>query len=339
MLLSLFLACWIDFSELPSLDINEVEFSNEYLEATNVRVRIFDSNLRCPDGELASFFAVYPITDTSLPIAVVFHTGALDYGDTVSEDEVFQASNRLTKRWAASRIWETLNLTELELDTGVVDLGTLPTALANAGVAQIYPSNCWGDYWHNGLEHNPNNSIAEGYDRQGFDMAQLMIDLLDNESLAGDLGFNFDQKFDTSSIYWVGMGSGGRAITELLLAGNSVPSGIIFDSTPDDLQPYLSDNETYTFEQTAIERIFLDENLGNFTLDTVTSLPASTVWIYSNGDPQHPQESFSSGANVIENIEGSWITDRNQNGHVFINQNMQLAEQSVQFLLSGSLGE
>jgi hypothetical protein len=339
MLLSLFLACWVPFSELPSLDINEVAFSNEHLETPNVRVRIFDSNLYCPDGELASFFAVYPISTTPLPIAVIFHTGALDYGDTVSENDDFQASNRLTRTWAASRIWETLDLTDLVLDTGVVDLGTLPAALANAGVAQIYPSNCWGDYWHNGIEHNPNNSISEGYSRQGFDMAQLMIDLLNDDSLAGDLGFNFEQEFDKNSVYWIGMGSGGRAITELLLAGNPVPSGIIFDSTPDDLQPYLADNETYAFEQKAFERIFLDENLDNFALDAVTSLPARTAWIYSNGDPQHPQESFYSGANIIENIEGSWITDRNKNGHVFINQDIQLAEQSVQFLLSGNVGE
>ena len=230
MLLSLLLACWVDFSTLPRLNVDEVDFSNEYLEVANVRVRMFDSNLQCPDGEVASFFAVYPVSSAPLPIAVVFHTGALDYDDPVTEGETFQASNRLTRTWASSRVWETLNLTRKSLDTGVNDLGTLPTALANAGIAQIYPSNCWGDYWHNGLEYNPNNATLEGFSRQGFDMAQLMVDLLEDEALAADLNFDFEQQFDTSSVYWIGMGSGGRAIIELLLAGNQAPSGIVFDS-------------------------------------------------------------------------------------------------------------
>lgn len=337
MLLSLILACWVDFSTLPRLNVDEVEFSNEHLEVANVRVRMFDSNLNCPDGEPASFFAVYPVSSAPLPIAIVFHTGALDYDETISEEESFEASNRLTRTWASSRIWETLNLTRQSLDTGVTDLGTLPTAFANAGIAQIYPSNCWGDYWHNGLEHNPNNSALEGFSRQGFDMAQLMVDLLEEESLAGDLGFDFEQQFDTSSVYWIGMGSGGRAIIELLLAGNQAPSGIVFDSTPADLSPYLANNETYEFEQIAFQRIFQDASLGDFSLSTLNSLPSRTAWIYSNGDPMHPQESLSAGVDVIENIEGAWITDRNETGHVFINQDMDLARDVRQYLLTGSV--
>lgn len=339
MFLSLILACWVDFSTLPQLNVEEVDFSNENLEVANVRVRMFDSNLICPDGEPASFFAVYPVSSSSLPVAIIFHTGALDYDNVVTEDTPFLASNRLTRTWASSRIWETLNLTRQSLDTGVTDLGTLPTALANAGIAQIYPSNCWGDYWHNGIARNPNNAALEGFSRQGFDMAQLMVDLLENESLAGDLGFDFEQQFDTSSIYWIGMGSGGRAITELLLAGNQVPSGIIFDSTPDDLRPYLEENEAYIFEQTAFERIFGDAALEDYSISapTLTSLPSRTAWIYSNGDPMHPQDTFISGANIIEGLDGSWIQDINQTGHVFINQDIDLARNVRQYLLTGSI--
>ena len=337
MLLSLILACWVDFSTLPRLNVDEVDFSNENLEVANVRVRMFDSNLLCPDGEPASFFAVYPVSSAPLPIALVFHTGAIDYAEPLEEGETFQAANRLTRTWASSRVWETLNLTRQSLDTGVTDLGTLPTALANAGIAQIYPSNCWGDYWHNGAEHNPNNVDFEGFSRQGFDMAQLMVDLLDDEALAGDLGFDFEQQLDTSSIYWIGMGSGGRAIIELLLAGNQPPSGVIFDSTPADIRPYLAENETYAFEQEAFVRIFRDANLEEYSLSALTSLPSRTAWIYSNGDPMHPQDVLLAGVDVIENIEGSWIQDQNETGHVFINRDIELARNVRQYLLTGSI--
>ena len=103
MLLSL-LACWVDFSTLPRLNVDEVDFSNEYLEVANVRVRMFDSIYNVPMGRLPLFFAV-PVSSAPLPIAVVFHTGALDYDDPVTEEESFQASNRLTRTWASSRVW------------------------------------------------------------------------------------------------------------------------------------------------------------------------------------------------------------------------------------------
>ena len=97
------------------------------------------------------FFYVDPGVDGPNPVAVIFHSGAFDFTDLI-EDQAFEASGRLLSDWSSSRIWETLNLSRQVLDTAVTDSGYLPTALANAGVGQLYPSNCWGDIWHNGAE-------------------------------------------------------------------------------------------------------------------------------------------------------------------------------------------
>jgi len=336
MLLSLLAGCWLNFAELSTLNVSEVAFSNEHLSVSNVWIRMFDSPLICPDGDPAPFFLVYPESEDILPVAIVFHTGALDYGAFVPEGSSFNATGRLTSNWASSRVWETLNMARQSLDTSVTDLGHLPTALTNAGIAQLYPSNCWGDYWHNGEVVNLNDSTAEGYTRQGLDMAQLMINLLENEQLAGDLNFKLEQQFNPDETYWIGMGSGGQAIVELLLKGTATPSGIVFDSYPASLQPYLSGEDLYSFEQEAFARIFGEEDPAEYSLNNINILPAKTAWIWSNGDPQHPRESLETGADIISEVEGSWVEDQNENAHVFINKDIDLANRVVNFLLTGN---
>ena len=76
MLFSLLMACWMDSSTLPALDINVINFTNEYLER-DVEVRIYESPLLCPDGLPASFFLVLPKSEDILPVSVVFHSGAI----------------------------------------------------------------------------------------------------------------------------------------------------------------------------------------------------------------------------------------------------------------------
>ena len=73
MLFSLLMAV-DDSSTLPALNINVINFTNEYLE-TDVEVRIYDSPYLCPDGLPASFFLVLPISDDPVPVSVVFHWG------------------------------------------------------------------------------------------------------------------------------------------------------------------------------------------------------------------------------------------------------------------------
>ena len=331
MLFSLLMACWMDSSTLPALNINVINFTNEYLER-DVEVRIYDSPLLCPDGLPASFFLVLPKSEEPLPVSVVFHSGAMAYSNYVEDPAAFRASGRLLSEWGSSRVWETLNLSRKTLDTAVTDLGYLPTALANAGVAQIYPTNCWGDLWHNGAEVQLNESEREGYVRQGFDMAQFAVDILSDTELAESTGFSDVQaQLNASDISMIGLGTGGQAIYELLSQGYT-PNAVVFDSSPANFSPYLDGD--FASEQVALERIFGDVDLETSSLN-VSTLPTLTGWIWSNGDSQHPIAALESGADSIEVLEGSWVEDQNAVGHVFSNRDYTLATRVTQYILTG----
>ena len=331
MLFSLLMACWMDSSTLPALNINVINFTNEYLEG-DVEVRIYDSPLLCPDGLPASFFLVLPKSDDPLPVSVIFHSGAMAYSDYVEDASTFRASGRLLSEWGSSRVWETLNLSRKTLDTAVTDLGYLPTALANAGVAQIYPTNCWGDLWHNGVEIQVNDAEREGFTRQGLDMAQFAVDILSSIELAESTGFSdVQEKLDTSTISMIGLGTGGQAIYELLAQGYTA-SAVAFDSAPASFAPYLDGD--FASEQEALNRIFGSADLTTASLN-VSALPSSTGWIWSNGDSQHPIEALELGAESVASIDGSWVEDQNAVGHVFSNQDYALAERVAQYILTG----
>lgn len=331
MLFSLLMACWMDSSTLPALDINVINFTNEYLERP-VEVRIYESPLLCPDGLPASFFLVLPKSEDPLPVSVVFHSGAMAYSNYVEDPSGFRASGRLLSEWGSSRVWETLNLSRKTLDTAVTDLGYLPTALANSGVAQIYPTNCWGDLWHNGSEFQQNDSEREGFVRQGLDMAMFSVDILTDTELAESTGFsNIQPTLDSSNISMIGLGTGGQAIYELLAQGYSA-NAVIFDSAPASFAPYL--NGDFASEQVALDRIFGEADLATASLN-VNTLPTLTGWIWSNGDSQHPIEALESGANSIESLDSTWVEDQNAVGHVFSNRDYTLATRITQYILTG----
>ncbi len=331
MLFSLLTACWLDSSSLPTLNINVINFTNPYLER-DVEVRIYDSPLTCPDGEPASFFLVLPASEDPVPVSIVFHSGAMDHSSFVDDPANFRASGRLKSEWASSRVWETLNLSRKTLDTAVTDLGYLPTALANAGIAQLYPTNCWGDLWHNGLEFQPNDATKEGFTRQGLDMAQFAIDVLSDAELADITGLSDVQdKLDPSTLSMIGLGTGGQAIYELL-ANGTAPSTVIFDSAPATFAPYLEGD--FSTEQETLGRIFGDTDLSTTSLN-LNTLPASSAWIWSNGDSQHPIESLVLGADALNTVDGAWVHDTNAVGHVFSNQDYDLALGVVSFIETG----
>ncbi len=332
MLFSLLMACWMDSSSLPALNINVINFTNEYLE-TDVEVRIYDSPLLCPDGLPASFFLVRPISEEPVPVAVVFHSGAMWHQRTVEDPSTFRASGRLLSEWASSRVWETLNLSRKTLDTAVTDLGYLPTALANQGIAQIYPTNCWGDLWHNGLEVRPNDASVEGFSRQGLDMAQFAIDILTDTTLAEETGFiDVQAELDTTGYDLIGLGTGGQAIVALLAQG-ATPNTVVFDSTPATFEPYF--NGDFPTEQESLTRIFGSADVSAATLD-VNVLPSTVGWIWSNGDTQHPIDSIEPGADSVSELTDSWVVDQNSIGHVFSNRDFDLAQAATTFLTTGA---
>ena len=331
MLFSLLMACWMDSSTLPALNINVINFTNEYLEG-DVEVRIYDSPLLCPDGLPASFFLVLPQSADPLPVSIVFHSGAMAYSDYVEDASTFRASGRLLSEWGSSRVWETLNLSRKTLDTAVTDLGYVPTALANAGVAQIYPTNCWGDLWHNGAEIQVNDVEREGFTRQGLDMAQFAVDILSSVELAESTGFSDVQdKLDSSNVSMIGLGTGGQAVYELLAQGYTA-NAVVLDSAPASFAPYLDGD--FASEQEALSRIFGAIDLTTASLN-VSTLPNRTGWIWSNGDSQHPIEALELGAQSVSTLDGAWVEDQNVVGHVFSNRDYGLAERVTQYILTG----
>lgn len=339
MLFSLLMACWMDSASLPALNINVINFTNEYLE-TDVEVRIYDSPLLCPDGVPASFFLVRPISEEPVPVAVVFHSGAMWHQATVADTAMaddastFRAGGRLRSEWASSRVWETLNLSRKTLDTAVTDLGYLPTALANQGIAQLYPTNCWGDLWHNGLDIQPNNADTEGFSRQGLDMAQFAINILTDTALAEETGFiDVQDKLDSTGYDLIGLGTGGQAIVSLLAQG-ATPNSVLFDSTPATFEPYF--NGDFPSEQESLTRIFGSADVSAAALN-VDVLPSTVGWIWSNGDTQHPIESIEAGSRTLSELEGAWVVDQNSIGHVFSNRDFELAQTATTFVSTGEL--
>ena len=70
---------------------------------------------------------------------------------------------------------ETLGLQIDDQDPGENNLGTLPAALANRGVVQFIPGNCWGDMWHNEEGVVVNDLELDGFNRNGRTIANWML--------------------------------------------------------------------------------------------------------------------------------------------------------------------
>ena len=65
------------------------------------------------------------------------------------------------------------------------------------------------------------------------------------------------------------------------------------------------------------------------------SLPSRVGLLWSNGDSKMPQTAFQEAVSNISVAE-FWTEDINQSGHVFLNQDLTLAQRTVQFMLTGS---
>ena len=355
--LSIFISCWKDFEQFPQIDINKIPFENTELNHESVYISTLDSNLACPDGKMAPIFVVYPESDTPLPVAVIFHSNPVSFISDF-ERRNSQLPLRLQSDWAQNKLWETLGLSKNPQDLNEENKGYLPTALSDAGFVQVYPGNCWGDYWHSDPEIYPNAehiamSVEEEnadetvtefgeFSRYGRTMAIQTIQAISNPTLAQEIGLNFPQEINSQEQHWIGLGEGGRAILELLALDStqeSLPKSVIFDSSPLDLQPYLEQPSAFPLEIGTLEKVFVGEegyplsDLSSFSWDRV-SFPDRTAIIWSNGDSQMPQSAFSNAVIGINSTE-FWQEDQNQSGHIFLNRDITLARRAAQFMQTG----
>lgn len=343
--------CWSNYwwkgsEEMNTLDPSEVPYQVEGLVAEDALVTGFTSTLTCPDGEPASFFAVYREGVSDAPVAVVFHSGAFDYvvdpdADQPLSGDHYYVESRLARDWSVNKIWETLGMIyPRTVDAGEVNLGALPAALTNAGVTQIYPGNCWGDLWHNASNIAQNDSV-DGFQREGLSMALDMVDMLLNADAAADLGFSLPVTLDSGELYLVGLGEGGRAVTELMLSDELPPlAGALIDSSPDDLSAYADAPEAYADELEGLSRIFGESELADlsgWSLPNVATddIPDHMGFIWSSQDTRLPVRAGSASAAALESA-GAWVYDTGRAEHVATNADAELATAAVEFMMTGS---
>lgn len=219
------------------------------------------SGLFCPDGEEAPMFAVTPdevdprLHDDApeVPVAIIYTSGAFDYlidpppGDALSAQSwrMFQGGpRRLTVTWAADRGFETLGILS-NSDPVERHAGTLPGALAAKGIASLVIPNCWGDLWHNRAGDVDNLFRFDGFLRDGRTMAEFAWQLLTGPFPPTN-PTALPVRPDPQRLYMVGLGSGSRAIAELLRLEDRAgtprvrPSAVVLDSPEDDLSGYYA---------------------------------------------------------------------------------------------------
>lgn len=338
---------WKDYDEMNPLDPSRVPYQVDGLEATDALVTSFDAGMDCPDGSAATFFAVYRQQQSGpSPVALVFHSGAFDYVLDPDEDqplagEHYYLDSRLTRSWAVSKIWETLGmLYPRTLDDSELNLGALPAALTDAGVVQLYPGNCWGDLWHNepGVVDNDG---AEGFSRAGRQMALNMIEIMLDASAAQKVGFNLPVTLDTSQILLIGLGDGGRAVTEVLLSGEAPPvAGVLLDHSPDYLDAYTEQADVFAEEIEGLTRIFGEtqvQDLSAFSLAAIDpeDRPDRLAYLWSSQDPRIPADAAGVSAAVLEADGTGWVHDTGARAHVATNGDLSTATAVVDYLLTG----
>lgn len=376
MLLSL-IACWAGEDAFPPIDVAELNFDHALLEVVPIPVERFSTGLMCPDDQVAEMFLLRPEMPTTeaetmlSQLAIIFPSNSFskaiqadateqntdeDTGlvDLPSSSISTELQKSLTKARANARVWQLLNIGDQALETGVNDQGTLIAMLANAGVAMLIPTNCWGDLWHNAPDTNP-NAISEEITRQGRSMARLATRLPSDVTSQETLGVqDLFAGIDSANIHWVGLGDGGRAPIELMLEGSTPSGGLAFDSTPADWNSYVSSSahEDTTELLMALTNSSTPESLTQsltaMSMSGLDTFPNKTAWIWSNGDSFVPLPALISGAQTITNWSevnfesapvvgepGAWITDRSLTGTVFSNADASLSSQLVSYLITG----
>jgi hypothetical protein len=359
------------------VDYSLVPFGNTHTEGGGYLVQGFRTGLACPNGEDAWFYAVYdPNVTEPQAVAIVFHSGAFDYvlhpvaGAPVAGPH-YAGDSRLSDEWAITRSWATLGMSADD-DTTEVHTGALAAQLAREGVVSLLPANCWGDLWHNEQAWAENDWTTEGFMRNGRTLGFWMVRMVTDADWRVDKGFDFGVELDPESLYLIGLGDGGRAVTEMLLrdydyedsdgdgeiaAGewdgdnDWAPAGVLLDSTLDNLLVYTEDSSLYFQEIDGLERVFVPDEeqvddfeiIDNFSLRYALKrilvngdLPERVGVIWSTADTSMPDDGIEQLVNYLGEdglAFSSLVIDTEETGHVFSNADVSLAEDMVAFLL------
>ena len=355
--------CWT--LELPELDTETIPFDPEVGAPEGWSVQGFDMALTCPDGNPARFYLVYPDEAAAdpariqLPIAIIFHSGAFDYIlDPSPEDPIngtsFRQSQgdqkRVTSGWAAEHIFATLGLYP-NYASEELHAGALPAALATKGIAMMFPTNCWGDWWHNRQSVEQNNFSGDYFLRDGRTAAEFAFLHATTEFPPGK-PVVLPIGIDTSRVYLIGLGSGARAVSELLSLRQIVegapgpflyrPDAVVLDSPADDLRPfYDNDSVYYDAIQTGLFRIFPGGrdtlNRGSLAAVPGGNIPARTGILFANGSAAVPAESNDPLLAHLAALgrDNAWLYQPQNNVYVMSNADVNIAKAVADFLVDG----
>jgi hypothetical protein len=328
--------CWK--TDPATVDLTEVPYENADL-AVDATVRTLDLDVACPDGRPGPLFVLSSPSDVAAPAAVVLHSGAFDYVEAPNADDAlagehYQATSRLDRAWSSDKAWETFGLAIAEVDPPEVNLGALPTALVNAGVTVLVPGNCWGDLWHGEEGVQEGQPEVDGFHRNGRAAAWRTVELLLEHA---DLGVPWNE-----DLYVLGLGEGGRGVAELLTHdGMPDVAGVLVDSAPDDLGPYVDDPVTWADEVAGLERIFgADVATAEWTLDAAAEagrLPERVAYLWSSLDPRVPVDAMAGFAATASQQPAYWVLDAGTEQHVLTNADATLAAEAADYLLTGAV--
>lgn len=334
--------CWkLDAEPLPD---GPVAFAPAAGGPEGWVVESHDLPVRCPDDQDARLYVVRPeALDAPTPLALVLHSGPFDYvndpdpGDPLAGD-AFQDPARLGLDWAVQRVFFLLGM--VPDDDPVEDsTGALAAALADRGIVMLVPTNCWGDWWHNYQALLENDAAADGFYRNGLftaDMAQRAARI---PEFAANNGIDLSPVQASGTTYLVGVGEGGRGVTELVggqALSPEVPAGLLLDSPVDDLTRYWSnpDPTVYAATVAGLNRIFPSGPTAAASNTLVTSpvIPQRTVLVYSSVDPSVPAGANDAAAARVTAV-GGLVRDGNIAEHGLTSADAILAGEAVDFML------
>ncbi len=359
--------CWKTDVEHLSEDI--VPLNPEVGAPDGWIIERFEMPLACPNKQPASFYLVYPedavvVEDepvSSLPLAIVFHSGAFDFifapvADDVTAGTSYQqtqgASKRLTLEWTAERIFTTLGLYP-NYDPVELHAGALPAALAAKGIAMMLPGNCWGDLWHNRQALAENNRSADLFARDGRTAAEFAFLHATTEFPSGN-PVQLPIAVDLERIYLIGLGEGSRAVSELMSisyesedGGTTFPyrdvAGVVVDSPVDDLRPFYAEGapEAFLTVRSGLNRIFRDgvDSLMDGSIANIPpqSMPRRFGMLYSANDTRIPAGANDAALTRLrgESSDDIWIHESIEPEHVISNSAVDLSKAIADFLVGG----
>lgn len=361
------LGCFKPWDQLATLDFTDVPYDSPLVASGDARIRTYQTNLPCPDGSGARFYAVYRADNPDpAPLAVAFHSGAFDYeispeatSDSALYGATWRTDSRLSRDWADQMVWESLGMYPGTVIESEDNQGALPAAMVDAGINQIWPGNCWADLWHDEEGFQDNDYSLEGFSRNGRTFAWWMIRLVYEDGFADGQGVSLPFAI-SDELYLAGLGDGGRGVVELL-THDAMPdvTGALLDSTPDTLSPYLDPTAELSGEAEGLARLWADSadlaaiddwsllallqaNGASAVADTGGlgdlarfALPTRTAMVWSVADPRQPLAATAATADLLATRSDAWVIDTRTRAHVFTNSKLTAATALVDYLLTG----